>query len=70
MTGAFSPLKGFMNRADYEGVRDEMRLTDGTLWPMPIVLDVPSAVASELSDGDRLALMHPEGVLTAVVDGR
>ncbi len=71
LTGAFSPLKGFMNRADYEGVRDEMRLTNGTLWPMPIVLDVPSAVASGLSDGDRLALMHPEGVLTAVltVDG-
>ncbi len=67
LTGAFSPLRGFMNRADYEGVRDDMRLTDGTLWPMPIVLDVPANLANTLSQGDRLALMHPEGVLTAVL---
>lgn len=31
LTGAFSPLQGFMNRADYESVRDRMRLTDGNL---------------------------------------
>ncbi len=67
LTGAFSPLNGFMNRADYEGVRDEMRLTSGTLWPMPIVLDMPANVANTLSSHDRVALMHPEGVLTAVL---
>ena len=48
ITGAFSPLTGFMNRDDYEGVRDDMRLTDGTLWPMPIILDVPAELASYL----------------------
>lgn len=68
ITGAFSPLRGFMNRGDYEGVRDEMRLADGTLWPMPIVLDLPAESATSLSEGDRLALMHPEGVLTAVLN--
>ena len=67
ITGAFSPLTGFMNRDDYEGVRDGMRLADGTLWPMPIILDVPGELAVTLSEGDRLALMHPEGVLTAVL---
>ena len=67
LTGAFSPLTGFMNRADYEGVRDEMRLADGTLWPMPIVLDLPAEVAVRLSAGDRLALMHPEGVPVAIL---
>lgn len=67
LTGAFSPLKGFMDRDDYEGVRDEMRLTNGTLWPMPIVLDVPADFANVLSRNDRIALMHPEGVLTAVL---
>lgn len=67
LTGAFSPLKGFLNRADYEGVRDEMRLTNGTLWPMPIVLDVPEDFAGTLTPDDRVALMHPEGVLTAVL---
>ena len=37
MSGGFSPLRGFMNRADYEGVCQNMRLADGTLWPMPII---------------------------------
>ncbi len=68
LTGAFSPLTGFMNRADYEGVRDDMRLSDGTLWPMPIVLDLPAEAATSLSTGQRLALMHPEGVLVAVLN--
>ena len=67
LTGAFSPLRGFMNRADYEGVRDEMRLTNGTLWPMPIVFDVPGEFADTLSPDERVALMHPEGVLIAVL---
>src|SRR5262244_2960239 len=38
--GGFSPLKGFMNRADYESVCSSVRLADGTVWPMPIVLDL------------------------------
>jgi sulfate adenylyltransferase len=37
-TGGFSPLKTFMGKADYERVLHEMRLTDGTLWPLPITL--------------------------------
>ena len=37
-TGGFSPLTTFMGKADYEGVLHEMRLTDGTLWPLPITL--------------------------------
>ena len=39
LNGAFSPLKGFLGKADYESVLDNMRLQDGTLWPMPITLD-------------------------------
>src|SRR5512147_1562148 len=38
-TGAFSPLQGFMTRADYEPVLDRMRLKNGALWPIPICLD-------------------------------
>lgn len=67
ITGAFSPLRGFMNRNDYENVRDDMRLSDGTLWPMPIVLDMPAVEAETLKSGNRLALMHPEGALIAVI---
>ncbi len=37
-TGGFSPLKTFMGKADYERVLKEMRLADGTLWPLPITL--------------------------------
>ena len=39
-TGGFSPLNTFMGKADYERVLREMRLTDGTLWPLPITLTV------------------------------
>jgi len=68
LTGAFSPLQGFMNRADYEGVLgDEMRLADGTLWPLPITLDVSEAVAGGLSAGDPLCLRDEEGVMLAVL---
>lgn len=45
MNGGFSPLEGFMRRADYESVCQNMRLASGTIWPMPITLDVPEAVA-------------------------
>jgi sulfate adenylyltransferase len=48
--GAFSPLRGFMGRVDYERVLEEWRLADGTLWPIPITLPVT------LSDDPRLAL--------------
>src|SRR6185503_14689447 len=51
LTGGFSPLRGFMGQADYEAVRDSCRLADGTLWPMPITLDVPEDVAAGLDPG-------------------
>ena len=67
MNGGFSPLQGFMGRADYESVRDQMRLSDGTLWPMPIVLDVDDDFASELGEGETIALRDPEGVMLAAL---
>lgn len=67
LNGSFSPLTGFLDRSDYERVRDEMRLTDGTLWPVPVTLDVGPAMAEGLSRGMPLALRDPEGVLLAVL---
>ena len=34
--GAYSPIDGFMGKADYESVRDNLRLADGTVWPLPV----------------------------------
>jgi sulfate adenylyltransferase len=68
MSGGFSPLRGFMNRADYEGVCQNMRLANGTLWPMPITLDVTEEFSKKLTAGSsKVALRDPEGVMLAVV---
>jgi sulfate adenylyltransferase len=67
VTGAFSPLTGFMTRADYEPVRDTMRLADGTLWPIPVALDIPADLARSLKNGGPLALRDDEGTLLAVL---
>jgi sulfate adenylyltransferase len=67
VNGGFSPLQGFMGKADYEGVLADMRLADGTLWPVPITLDVTEAVAEQLTAGDTLALRDPEGFMVGVL---
>ena len=55
MNGAFSPLTGFLGRADYESVCRDLRLADGTLWPMPITLDVSrELIESFRAGGGRL----------------
>ncbi|MCP4748441.1 MAG: bifunctional sulfate adenylyltransferase/adenylylsulfate kinase [Desulfobacteraceae bacterium] len=66
-TGAFSPLEGFMVRADYESVLDRMRLQDNTLWPIPICLDIDQTKARNLEAGQSVALRDPEGFLLAVM---
>jgi len=67
MNGAFSPCTGFMTRADYEPVCDRMRLADGTLWPIPVTLDVTEVLADGLRPGSSLALRDGEGVLLAAM---
>ena len=67
-SGGFSPLHGFMNRADYEGVCHNMRLASGILWPMPVTLDVTEDFAKALKPGSsKIALRDPEGVMLAVL---
>ena len=68
LSGGFSPLQGFMNRADYESVCHNMRLTSGLVWPMPITLDVKEQFARSLKHGSsKIALRDPEGVMLAVL---
>ena len=63
MNGGFNPLKGFLTEADYNGVVDNMRLEDGTLWPMPITLDVSEEFADKIELGQDIALRDQEGVI-------
>jgi sulfate adenylyltransferase len=65
LTGGFSPLRGFMSRADYEGTCCRMRLADGKLWPIPITLDVTEEFAHSIAPGEIIALRDPEGVMLA-----
>ncbi len=67
-TGAFSPLKGFMGRRDYEGVVEEMRLENGLLWSIPITLAVNREDSEGLKEGDGVALVDDDGELVAVLD--
>lgn len=67
INGGFSPLTGFMNRTDYDRVVSDMRLADGTLWPIPITLDVSEELGSGLEQGAELELRDPEGVLIGVI---
>ena len=67
LNGGFAPLNGFMNKADYEEVLAHMHLRDGTLWPMPITLDVDSAFAQNIKSGQEVALRDAEGLLLAIL---
>src|SRR5438874_3695773 len=68
LSGGFSPLRGFMNRDDYERVCHEMKLSNGLVWPIPITLDVPEAFAKSLKPGSsKVALRDSEGVMLAVL---
>jgi len=61
--GAFSPLTGFMSRGDYESVVADMRLADGTVWPIPITLAVTRDQADALTVGSDVALTDGDRVV-------
>ncbi|MEA5446844.1 bifunctional sulfate adenylyltransferase/adenylylsulfate kinase [Gammaproteobacteria bacterium AB-CW1] len=68
LTGGFSPLDGFLRKADYDSVVETMRLADGTLWPMPVMLDVSREFAEDVTTGTRIALRDGEGVVIAILN--
>ncbi|PTW44134.1 MULTISPECIES: bifunctional sulfate adenylyltransferase/adenylylsulfate kinase [Rhodovulum] len=67
MNGGFNPLKGFLDQADYDSVVERMRLEDGTLWPMPVTLDVSTEFADKIEIGQDIALRDQEGVILATM---
>jgi sulfate adenylyltransferase len=64
--GGFSPLQGFMGEADHNSVVNNMRLADGTLWPMPIVLTVDDKSGVEV--GMRIALRNRKNRILAIME--
>ncbi len=68
LNGAFSPLEGFLGKADYDAVVKDMRLASGVLWPIPITLDVTEEFAGGLKEGERIALRDLEGVILATLE--
>jgi sulfate adenylyltransferase len=65
--GAYSPLGGFMNRADYLGVVNDMHLSTGLPWSVPITLSTSTEQAATLEEGSQVALINAEGRLQAVM---
>ena len=65
--GAFSPLSGFMNRKDFTSVCKDMRLADGTVWPIPVTLSPADDVAAKVKEGQKVALKDDEGRLLGVM---
>ncbi|UCD74225.1 MAG: sulfate adenylyltransferase [Phycisphaerales bacterium] len=68
--GAFSPLTGFVGRADFQSICTNMRLAGygGVIWPIPITLAVDDHTKASLQEGSKAALYHSDGTLLAVID--
>ncbi len=61
----FAPLQGFMDQQNYETVVDEMRLADGTVWPIPIVLDIDEQILQNIGQDREVNLRDAEGFILA-----
>jgi len=64
--GGFSPLDGFMTKADWKSVCENFTLADGTFWPVPVTLDCDKADADAINVGDEIALEN-DGVIYATM---
>lgn len=67
LNGAFTPLSGFLTKSDYDSVVKTMRLSDGSVWPIPITLDVDQKIADSIIVGTSLELRTSENVLMATM---
>jgi len=67
VTGALSPLTGFMTQKEYESVINNASLPDGTVWPIPYYIDLTEEQAESINVGDVIALRDIEGFMPAVM---
>ncbi|WP_137284650.1 sulfate adenylyltransferase [Halorussus salinisoli] len=67
-TGRYSPIEGFLDRNDFLKVINDMTLEDGTVWPLPIVLDVSNDEVDALTPGEKVGLKDPHGELVGAIE--
>lgn len=67
-TGAFSPLDGFMNEAEYRSVLETNKLPSGLDWPLPVLLRVDEKLLEGVTQGEKVQLTTPNGQLAGVLD--
>ncbi|HUV49912.1 MAG TPA: sulfate adenylyltransferase [Anaerolineae bacterium] len=65
--GGFSPLTGFMTKADWKSVCENFLLTDGTFWPVPVTLSASKEDADSINKGDEIALQNKDGEIMATM---
>jgi len=65
-TGALSPLTGFMRKADYDRCVEEMRLTSGVVWSIPVTLAADEDLANRVQEGQEVALCQDNRVLAVM----
>ncbi len=72
LSGAYTPLTGFLGRVDLASIARTGRLADGTGWPVPVTLEVPAELAAKLDPANPLrrvlVLTDPEGAPLAAID--
>lgn len=67
LNGGFSPLNNFMSQEDYQSVLNTMHLANGSLWPIPITLDISKQFADTLSSGEQIALVDIDQSIYAIL---
>ena len=58
--GGFSPLTGFMTKADWKGVCEDFLMADGTFWPIPVTVSTTQGKADSINEGEEIALVSEE----------
>lgn len=66
-TGVYSPLEGFMVKKDLESVANKMRLNNGIIWPLPVILDASKEGVNKLKIGQEIALTDEKGLIMATM---
>lgn len=67
LSGAYAPLQGFLTRVELDRVLDQSRLTNGAIWPVPVILSVDRDLTEGLLPGHSAVLRRPTGEPTAIL---